>query len=207
MSTAKNSRTRVRRPLEEAREHILAAAERLLIEEGPLSLKLVDVAAASGVVNATVLHHFGSIGGLHSALMERMIGQLVAKVLALGSYANDAPVQASAGVEALFEVFETRGAARLAAWLQLTGEWRRMTVVGDAVRRVVEQRTSRGGMSTDDANDLVLVSVVMAMGAGLFGRAFSEQVGKPPDHARKLVEQMLREHVTATVRPSDVNAA
>lgn len=202
MSIVKNSRTRVRRPLEEARGHILAAAERLLIEEGPLSLKLVDVAAAAGVVNATVLHHFGSIGGLHSALMERMIEQLVAQVLALGSYEGDAPEQAGAGIAVLFDVFETRGAARLAAWLQLTGEWRRMTVVHAAVQKVVEQRTSRGGMSHEDAADLVLVSVVMAMGAGLFGRAFSEQLGKPAGHARALVEAMLHERVTARVKPA-----
>lgn len=179
----------------------------MLIEEGPLSLKLVDVAAAAGVVNATVLHHFGSIGGLHSALMERMIEQLVARVLALGSYESDAPEQAQASIELLFDVFETRGAARLAAWLQLTGEWRRMTVVHDAVQKVVEQRTSRGGMSRDGANDLVLVSVVMAMGAGLFGSALSEQLGKPANHARKLVAQMLHEHVTAMVRPGGMNAA
>lgn len=202
MSTVKNSRTRVRRPLEEARGHILAAAERLLIEEGPLSLKLVDVAAAAGVVNATVLHHFGSIGGLHSALMERMIEQLVAQVLALGSYEGDAPEQAGASIAVLFDVFETRGAARLAAWLQLTGEWRRMTVVHAAVQKVVEQRTSRGGMSHEDAADLVLVSVVMAMGAGLFGSAFSEQLGKPAGHARGLVAAMLRERVTARVKPA-----
>ena len=80
MSTAKDRKVRVRRAPEAARDNILAAAERLLVEQGPLALKLVDVAAAAGVANASVLHHFGSIDDVHAALMERMVAQLIADV-------------------------------------------------------------------------------------------------------------------------------
>ena len=69
---------RVRRAPEDARANILAAAEKLLVERGPLALKLADVATQAGVANASVIHHFGSIDGLHAALMERMVSQLVA---------------------------------------------------------------------------------------------------------------------------------
>ncbi len=183
----------MRRAPEDARANILTAAEKLLVEQGPLALKLSDVAAAAGVANASVLHHFGSIDGLHAALMERMVSQLIADVMALADEGGPTRDDKQEAVfQALFEVFETRGAARLAAWLELTGEWRRMTHIRDAVRTVVLRRASFGDVSPKQAEDLVLISVTLAMGAGLFGHAMAELVGKPPSRARKLAIEMLR---------------
>jgi AcrR family transcriptional regulator len=193
MSIRKAGKVRVRRAPEDARANILAAAETLLVEEGPLALKLADVASAAGVANASVLHHFGSIDGLHAALMERMVSQLVAEVMALADEGGPTREDKQEAVfEALFEVFETRGAARLAAWLELTGEWRRMTHIRDAVQSVVMRRASFGDVNPQQALDLVMISVTLAMGAGLFGRALAELVGKPPGHAREVATEMLR---------------
>jgi hypothetical protein len=100
--------------------------------------------------------------------------------------------QQEAVFQALFDVFETRGAARLAAWLELTGEWRRMTHIRDAVRMVVLKRASFGDVNPKQAEDLVLISVTLAMGAGLFGHALAELVGKPPGRTRKVATEMLR---------------
>ena len=192
MSISKTGKVRVRRAPEDAQAHILGAAEKLLVEQGPLALKLADVATAAGVANASVLHHFGSIDGLHAALMERMVGQLVADVLAIADQGGERDDQQEAVFQALFDVFETRGAARLAAWLELTGEWRRMTHIRDAVRTVVLRRASFGDVNPKQAEDLVLISVTLAMGAGLFGHALAELVGKPPGHAREVATEMLR---------------
>jgi hypothetical protein len=98
-------------------------------------------------------------------------------------------------VQALFDVFETRGAARLAAWLELTGEWRRLTHVREAVRSVVAKRVSFGDVNAAQAEDMVLVSVVMAMGAGLFGRSLAQLIGKPPGRTRKVAAEALRAYV------------
>ena len=182
----------MRRAPEAARDNILAAAETLLVEQGPLALKLADVAGAAGVANASVLHHFGSIDGLHAALMERMVGQLIADVLAIADQGGDREDQQEAVFQALFDVFETRGAARLAAWLELTGEWRRMTHIRDAVRTVILRRASFGDVTPKQAEDLVLISVTLAMGAGLFGHALAELVGKPPGRTRDVATEMLR---------------
>jgi AcrR family transcriptional regulator len=192
MSIKKISKVRVRRAPEAARDNILAAAEKLLISHGPLALKLADVATAAGVANASVLHHFGSIDGMHAALMERMVSQLIADVLAIADQGGQRDDQQEAVFQALFDVFETRGAARLAAWLELTGEWRRMTHIRDAVREVVARRASFGDVSPKQAEDLVLISVTLAMGAGLFGHALAELVGKPPGRTRKVATEMLR---------------
>ncbi len=193
MSIRKTGKIRVRRAPEDARENILAAAERLLVVEGPLALKLAEVAAAASVANASVLHHFGSIDGLHAALMERMVRQLIAEVLALADKGGPTRDDTQEAVfQALFDVFENRNAARLAAWLELTGEWRRMTHVREAVREVVARRASFGDVTPKQAEDLVLISVTLAMGAGLFGRALAELIGKPPGHTREVATEMLR---------------
>ncbi len=193
MSIRKTRKVRVRRQPEEARELILASAETLLVEQGPLALKLAEVAAAAGVANATVLHHFGSIDGVHTALMERMTEQLVANVFTAAMREHDRDAQNAAVMEALFDTFETRGAARLAAWLELTGEWRRLTNVRDAVRAVAAKRAELDSAKVSEVEDMVLVAVVMAMGAGLFGRSLGQLIGKPAGRARKLAVEMLRE--------------
>lgn len=45
----------------------------------------------------------------------------------------------------------------------------RLTVVGEAVQSVVRGRMVREGLDEATARDLVLLSVVLALGAGLFG--------------------------------------
>jgi AcrR family transcriptional regulator len=192
MSIKKIGKVRVRRAPGAARDNILSAAERLLVAAGPLALKLSEVAAEAGVANASVLHHFGSIDGVHAALMDRMVGQLVQDVLALADAAGAQEMKHEAVVQALFDVFETRGAARLAAWLELTGEWRRMTHVREAVREVVAKRASFGDVSAEQAEDLVLVSVTLAMGAGLFGRSLAELIGRAPGRTREAAAAALR---------------
>jgi AcrR family transcriptional regulator len=192
MSIRKSPKRRIRRTVAASRDNILAAAEALLVETGPQALKLADVAAAAGVANATVLHHFGSIDGVQAALMERMIEQLVARVLAI----HDADARES-GLQTLFDAFETRGAARLAAWLELTGESRRLTSVRAAVREVAARRMTHEGLTPAKAEDLILVSVVLAMGVGLFGRSLATMIGKPPGRARKLATEMLQAQAEA----------
>lgn len=192
MSIKKISKVRVRRAPAEARDNILNAAEKLLLEDGPVALKLADVAAAAGVANASVLHHFGSIDALHAALMERMVAQLIADVMAIADQGGARDDQQEAVFQALFDVFENRGAARLAAWLELTGEWRRMTHVREAVREVVIKRASFGDVTPRGAEDLVLISVTLAMGVGLFGHSLAELMGKPEKRTRKVAAEMLR---------------
>lgn len=185
------TRTRIRRTPEAARENILAAAERLLAAQGPQALKLADIATAAGVSNASVLHHFGAIQEVQTALMERMIGRLVETIFAAPVDPTDIIASRDQGVRALFDAFEDRGASRLAAWLVLTEETQRLTSVRRAVQDVVAKRMAPAGLPPELAESLVLVSVVLAMGVGLFGDSLGALMGKPPGHARMLAEQLL----------------
>lgn len=188
---------RARRSPEAARENILAAAEALLTERGPQALKLTDVAAAAGVSHGTVLHHFGSIADVQTALMERMIRQLVAHILAADPPTADPAAKADFGARALFDAFESRGAARLAAWLELTGETRRLTMVRAAVQEIVGGRLAHHGADPAAAEDLILVSVLLAMGVGLFGPTLADLLGKPADAPRRLALDLLRRQIAS----------
>lgn len=193
--------SRLSRLPEAARENIFAAAEGLLVRQGPFALKLVEVAAAAGVANATVMHHFGSIDGLHAALMERMTGELVEASLAAIVEAEKNPGRAiELSVQALFDTFESRSAARLAAWLELTGEWRRLTSVRDAISQVTKRQSQRKGLGVAAAEEMALVSLSLALGAGLFGSSLGQLMGKPKPLVRELAAMLLRERAVAPKR-------
>ncbi|MFZ5669920.1 MAG: TetR/AcrR family transcriptional regulator [Pseudomonadota bacterium] len=191
------ARPRVRRSPEAARDNILAAAESLLVERGPQALKLADVAARAGVANASVLHHFGSIDEVQTALMERMVRQLVDQILAAPPVEGGAAGRAEAGARALFDAFETRGAARLAAWMELTGQAPRMTLVRGAIQEVVAGRIASGLVNAEQAEDFILVCVALAMGVGLFGASLDDLMGKPPGRTRQLAQAMIRTQLAA----------
>lgn len=186
---------RVRRSPEAARENILAAAEAILVEQGPQALKLADVAKAAGVVHANVIHHFGSISGVETALMERMIRALADRVI---EGFNVGGATAGFGAQALFEAFEAKGAARLAAWLELTGEGRRMTLVRDVVDEVVDTRVAQAvGLDREAIVDFILLNIILAVGVGLFGPTLSELLGRPPQRARELALDMVQGRISA----------
>lgn len=194
MSIGKSVKSpRVRRSPEASRENILIAAEGLLVKQGPQSLRLADVAKAAGVANATVLHHFGTIDGVQAALMEKMIGELVAGILEMEVPEEPGAARAAA-LKHLFDAFQDRGAARLAAWLELTDESRRLRTVREAVQSVVAMHTSQDGqvgMTAEQLEDAILVSVILAIGVGLFGATLSDMLGKPEGRAREVALGLL----------------
>lgn len=190
MSIDKTKTPRIRRSPEASRENILIAAENLLVAQGPQSLRLVDVAKAAGVANATVLHHFGTIDGVQSALMEKMIGELVSGLLEMDLPADPKAARAMA-IQRLFDAFENKGAARLAAWLELTDESRRLRTVREAVQTIIRQKINQPELSEAQLEDSILISVILAIGVGLFGPTLGKLLGKPSDRARQIAVKLL----------------
>ena len=192
MSISKSTPARVRRSPEASRENILIAAERLLVQQGPQSLRLADVAKEAGVANATVLHHFGTIDGVQAALMEKMIVELVSGILAMDVPADPRAAR-SAALQNLFDAFEAKGAARLAAWLEMTGESRRLRTVREAVQTVIRRKIGAPEADEGRFEDAILVSVILAIGVGLFGPTLGELLGKPKGRARAVALKLLEE--------------
>jgi AcrR family transcriptional regulator len=190
MSIRKNKQPRIRRTPEESRANILASAERLLTEQGPQTLRLADVAKEAGVANATVLHHFGTIDGVHTALMERMIAELVEKVMAI-ELTEDTEVSRAQALTTLFEAFEQKQASKLAAWLELTHQAGRLTNVRQVVRDVTRTKFHHQNVPEDVVEDVMLVCITLALGVGLFGQTLSEMLGKPPSRAKEMALSVL----------------
>lgn len=173
----------------------MAAAELILVEQGPQAIKLADVAKGAGVVHANVIHHFGSIAGVETALMERMIRRLADQVIAGFEVEGADP---GSGALAVFDAFETKGAARLAAWLEMTGEGKRLTLVRQVVDEVIATRVNRdAGVTAEVVEDLILLNVILAVGVGLFGPTLSELLGKPSGHARALALALVQSRIDA----------
>jgi len=175
-----------RRSAAAARENILQAAEAILRARGPLELKLATVAAEAHVSTATVLHHFGAIDDVQAALMERMVTRLAARVVEITEAAPVDQPPSLEGAQALFDAFEEQGAARLAAWLVMTGEARRLSVVRRAVDQVISSTLARLSKPPPRVvlEDMILASITTALGSGLFGEALSTLLGRPPGSAR-----------------------
>jgi AcrR family transcriptional regulator len=191
-SSRKAVPVRLRRSPEAARENILAAAEAILTASGPMELKLTEVAAQAGVATATVLHHFTSIDGVQTALMERMVGRLAARLMPIAATSPEGLLAREADI-ALFDAFEEQGAAMLAAWLVMTGEAKRMSIVRRVVDEIVDLTLSRlpAPPPRQTIEDLALVSITAALGVGLFGATLSGLLGRPPATAREATMAML----------------
>ena len=193
---------RRRRAPHEARENILLAAEAMLTSAGPQSLKLAQVAKAAGVSNASVLHHFSSIDRVQGALMERMVRNLVDEIIALTERPSDSARGAAEGVTALFDAFESRGAARLAAWLELTGQGRRLDGVRDAIREVIDRRRAQyPEVSSDALEDFLLACITVALGVGLFGPTLGELLGRPAGQVRQVALALVLGEIQRTLGP------
>lgn len=181
---------RPRRSQADSRAHILSAAQDLLAEKGADRLKLTEVAAAAGVSHPTVLHHFGSIGELQAELMEQMIRDLVAKIMVCEAPGNPEEDQ-MIGLNSLFDTFATPGAARLAAWLEITGEHRKMVVVRETIKAIVAERMVPAGWESAPAEELVLLATTLALGVGLFGNSLAEHLGHAAGSAKTLALNLL----------------
>src|ERR1700733_7464843 len=104
----------------DARERILAVAERMLGEVGPDGLRLQEIAREVGISHPAILHHFGSRQGLVQAVVERATASIEADIVASLS-SEEGELDAAALIERVFRTFFDRGHARLIAWLSLSG--------------------------------------------------------------------------------------
>jgi TetR/AcrR family transcriptional regulator, repressor for neighboring sulfatase len=130
-STRKAKRSsRVRRAAPDMRQQALAAARRLIIEGQAESLTMRAVADAAGVTHPNLSHHFGSLAGLHAALAEDLVRELMVSLRALhvdvDSTDDDAIV-----VDRVFDMFDKGGLGRVLGWLARAGEAARLQPINE----------------------------------------------------------------------------
>ncbi|MDN5853879.1 MAG: TetR/AcrR family transcriptional regulator [Actinomycetia bacterium] len=79
------------RPTETDDEHLLAAADRILLKDGPAGFTLAKVAAEAGVSAATYVKRFGSKDALYLRLSQRWAGS-IDEHLVLAATPHDSPL-------------------------------------------------------------------------------------------------------------------
>jgi TetR/AcrR family transcriptional regulator, repressor for neighboring sulfatase len=115
----RRSKPRVRRSPEDARAHILDAADRVFGDHLPDAVGLREVAAAAKVSHGLVTHYFGTYDGLVAAVIDRRLE--AARVTAFAHLAemtfssDEAPL-----LTVLIDLVKDRTLVRLVVWSLLT---------------------------------------------------------------------------------------
>jgi AcrR family transcriptional regulator len=177
------ARPRKRRSAEDARAEILTVAEQRLIESGPASLRLQDLAAEVGVSHPAILHHFKSREGLVRAVVERAIGKLQGDLME--AISGSGQWTGRPLLDRVYETLATRGHARLMAWLLLEGydpldgpdirtQWKQII---DATHAARVAASKDAGIAREDTAFAVMLSALAVFGQALAGPATFHAAG------------------------------
>jgi len=100
---------------------ILDAAQRRLLVGGPDAVRVQAVAADVGVTDAAVHYHFGNRDGLVSEVVRATGRRMRDDLVAVAETWHDGDVDLDALLSQLRRAMGSDGAARLTAWMTLTG--------------------------------------------------------------------------------------
>jgi AcrR family transcriptional regulator len=186
---------RTRLTPEESRSAALAAARRLLIEQGPQAVTLKAVAAEIGRTHANLLHHFGSAAGLQGELARSIADSVNGSIAEAVDRARAGQTDARVIVDQCFDAFGKEGAGALAAWMILSGNRDALNPILDSIRSLVAQLSL--GHDPHHVAESTLSLVLNALGDSLLGLPIVEALGLPRDAARELAAQRLRHRFEA----------
>ncbi|MEP7315879.1 MAG: TetR family transcriptional regulator [Sphingomicrobium sp.] len=175
---------------QESRALALAAAHALLREEGIAAITLKSVASRMGRTHANVLHHFGSVAGLHRALAEEIARGVANSITGSIGRMRRGEGKLSDVIAAMFDAFEEQKVGELMAWVVLTRQREALEPVANAIAQVVADITETGEDRPLDQATLGLV--LLAIGDSLVGGEVARACGLPRSAARDIaVRQVL----------------
>jgi AcrR family transcriptional regulator len=186
---------RTRLSPEESRSAALAAARKLLLEQGPQAVTLKAVAAQIGRTHANLLHHFGSAAGLQGELVKSIADSVTANIADAVERARAGETDARVIVDQCFDAFGREGAGALAAWMILTGNRDALNPILDSIRGLVAKLAI--GHEEHQVAESTLSLVLSALGDSLLGPTIAIALGLPRDAAREVAAQRLRHRLEA----------
>ena len=185
----------------ESREAAVEAARALLIESGPGGVTLKAVAARVGRTHANLLHHFGSAGGLHTALITRMAADIVGTIRAAVLQVRSGDGDPRDVVEMTFDAFGKGGAGALASWMILSGNTVALDPILTAIHDLVDELAGGELPGTRPIQEQTLTLVLMALGDALMGAPMARALGLPASKARELALDALLASKDAAASP------
>ena len=179
---------RTRLSSEVSRDAALDAAQALLVELGPAAVTLKAVAGRIGKSHGTLLHHFGSAGGLQSALALRLAEQITARIG--DAVLSSTPGQADhrAIVDLVFSAFTAEGGGALAAWMIANGDQAALNPMFGIIRKLIDRLGERAQASIREG---ALGLILLALGDALMGQAVAEALGVPREAARHVAVRLI----------------
>jgi AcrR family transcriptional regulator len=184
---------------EASRAAAIAAAQQLLIEQGPQAVTLKAVAARIGRTHANLLHHFGSAAGLQAELARAIADRVTGSIADAVERARHGEADPREIVDRTFDAFGREGAGALAAWMILSGNRDALDPILSALRTLVRQLS----VNHEDHHvpETTLWLVLEALGDALLGDAIAEALELPRDQARNSAGRRLRKLIEALHPP------
>ena len=179
---------------EQAKQNILEAAEKRLIEGGPDSVRIQPLARGLGITDAAIHHHFGTREELLAALLRFGGRRLREAVREAAGRANKGPFDIGQFVGDTLAIFGDRGYSRLALWLTAAG-WRDRGsgLFDDLALRIEVARSGEGEDAvakdpgtleiSEEARFSAALIMLTLMAEPVFGRAARRSVTLPGDAA------------------------
>ena len=124
---------------DESRAAAIAAARRILIDQGPQAVTLKAVSAEIGKTHANLLHHFGSAAELQAELARSIAESVTGSIAETVQRARQHLTDPREIVDRTFDAFGKEGAGALAARMILSGNRDALNPILEAIRSLVNQ--------------------------------------------------------------------
>lgn len=174
---------------DESRAAAVGAARALLRDEGVAAITLKAVAARIGRTHANLLHHFGSVAGLHRALAEDIAHQVAASITGSIGRMRRGEARLRDVIEGMFDAFDEQRVGELMAWVVLTRQREALEPVVAAIAQVVRDISEPG--DTRPLDQATLGLVLLAIGDSLAGAEVARACALPPTAARDIAVRQV----------------
>jgi AcrR family transcriptional regulator len=191
MTAAPVTAKRIRRTPSDLRAEAMAASRRLIIAGDEPMLTMKAVADAIGVTYPNLSHHFGSAAGLHAAVAEEMVRELLVGLREIADELNHQPDSCRL-VDRMFDLFGRQGLSRVINWLVQSGEAARLDPVRTLLSDYITEVSQRHGDGTDRHIAKIAMLVSMAAHAeASAGPLIGDLLGFSAVERRDLLARMI----------------
>lgn len=163
-----------------AKEAILDAAEKLMVETGPAGLRISAVAKEAGMAHPNIIHHFGSREGLLEAICERIATRSTQRIASAISQAVEAKPEARAdAMSHVFDMAYPGQEGRAAVWLHMSGN---ESSLEPNMQHIVElshmfRKTIDTNATMDNTKRFVMLITLALIGEVVSGERLKQALG------------------------------
>jgi AcrR family transcriptional regulator len=186
---------RIRRTPEDLRAEAMAAARKLIVEGSGEALTMRAVADEIGVTYPNLSHHFGSAAGLHLAVAEELVRELLDALEGVSLHVETPLKDPRRVVDITFDLYEKQGLGRLMGWLARSGvdglTDRVKVMVDEHLARLEERFAGQGSQVREVIQQVALVVTLTAYAESSVGGLLGDALGLAAEQRRDIVAQAL----------------